>query len=52
MTPFRSMIKYATDKQLPVKIIMFDSNRNQNNILYKKEFEECDNLNKSLKVVL
>ena len=51
MTPFRSMIKYATDKQLPVKIIMFDSNRNQNNILYKKEFEECDNLNKSLKVV-
>src|ERR687897_1179880 len=35
VTPFRSMIKYATDKQLPVKIIMFDSNRNQNNILYK-----------------
>jgi glycine betaine catabolism B len=51
VTPFRSMIKYATDKQLPVKIIMFDSHRNQNNILYKKEFDECANLNKSLKVV-
>ena len=51
MTPFRSMIKYATDKQLPVKIIMFDSNRNQNNILYKKEFDECANMNKNLKVV-
>ena len=51
VTPFRSMIKYATDKQLPVKIIMFDSNRNQNNILYKKEFDECANMNKNLKVV-
>src|SRR5918999_5181135 len=40
VTPFRSMIKYATDKQLPIKIIMFDSNRNENNILYKKEFDE------------
>ena len=51
VTPFRSMIKYATDKQLPVKIIMFDSNRNQNNILYKKEFNECARMNKNLKVV-
>src|ERR687898_1155008 len=32
VTPFRSMIKYATDKQLPIKIIMFDSNRNRDNI--------------------
>src|SRR5215216_1138761 len=51
VTPFRSMIKYATANQLPVKIIMFDSNRNQNNILYKKEFDECANMNKNLKVV-
>ena len=27
VTPFRTMIKYATDKQLPTRIIMFDSNR-------------------------
>ena len=51
VTPFRSMIKYATDKQLSVKIILFDANRNQDNILYKKEFDECANLNKNLKVV-
>jgi NAD(P)H-flavin reductase len=49
--PFRSMIKYATDKQLPVRIILFDANRNQDNILYKKEFDECANSNKSLKIV-
>jgi len=29
VTPFRSMIKYATDKQLPLRIIMFDSNKNR-----------------------
>ena len=51
VTPFRSMIKYATDNQLPVKIIMFDSNRNQNNILYKKEFDEWSNINKNLRII-
>ena len=51
VTPFRSMIKYATNKQLPVKIVMFDSNRNQTNILYKKEFDECADINKNLKLV-
>ena len=51
VTPFRTMIKYATDKQLPVKIVMFDSNRNQQNILFKKEFDECMNRNKNLKII-
>jgi ferredoxin-NADP reductase/nitrite reductase/ring-hydroxylating ferredoxin subunit len=51
VTPFRSMIKYATDKQLPVKIIMFDSNRNQNNILFEKEFDEWKIINKNLKII-
>jgi ferredoxin-NADP reductase len=45
------MIKYATDKQLPVKIRMFDSNRNQTNILYKKEFDGCASINKNLKII-
>jgi ferredoxin-NADP reductase len=45
------MIKYATDKQLPVKIMMFDSNRNQTNILYKKEFDGCASINKNLKII-
>ena len=51
VTPFRSMLKYATDKKLPVKIIMFDSNRNSNNILFKKEFDEWSNINKNLKII-
>jgi ferredoxin-NADP reductase/nitrite reductase/ring-hydroxylating ferredoxin subunit len=51
VTPFRSMIKFATDKQLPVKIIMFDSNRNQQNILYRNEFDSWTGQNKNLKIV-
>ena len=45
------MIKYATDKQLPVKIVMFDSNRNRSNILFKKEFDDWSNINKNLKII-
>lgn len=51
VTPFRSMIKYATDKQLLLKINMFDSNRDQANILYKNEFDECLKTNKNLKII-
>ena len=51
VTPFRSMIKYATDKQLPLKINIFDSNRDQANILYKNEFDECLKTNKNLKII-
>jgi ferredoxin-NADP reductase/nitrite reductase/ring-hydroxylating ferredoxin subunit len=51
VTPFRSMIKYATDKQLPLKIVMFDSNRNRNNILFKKEFDDWANINKNLNII-
>ena len=51
VTPFRSMIKYATDRQLPIKIIMFDSNRNERNIIFKDEFDEWANKNKNLKIV-
>ena len=51
VTPFRSMINYATDKQLPLKIIMFDSNKNQQNILFKKEFDDWTSLNENIKIV-
>jgi ferredoxin-NADP reductase len=51
VTPFGSMIKYATDKQLPTKIIMFDSNRNEQNILYKDEFDKWASQNKNFKVI-
>ncbi|HEX6282707.1 MAG TPA: Rieske 2Fe-2S domain-containing protein [Nitrososphaera sp.] len=51
VTPFRSMVKYATDKQLPLRIVMFDSNRNRDNILFKKEFDDWANINKNLKII-
>jgi glycine betaine catabolism B len=43
------MIENATDKQLPVKIVMFGSNRNEQNILYKYEFNGWANTNKPIK---
>ncbi len=51
VTPFRSMIKYATDKQLPLKITMFDSNRNSSNILFKQEFDNWANINQNLQII-
>jgi len=51
VTPFRSMLRYATDQQLPLKITMFDSNRNRDSILFKKEFDEWANKNKNLKII-
>jgi glycine betaine catabolism B len=51
VTPFRSMIKYATDKQLAVSIIMFDSNKDSDNILFKEEFDEWASINKNLKII-
>jgi ferredoxin-NADP reductase len=51
VTPFRNMIKYATDKESPIKIMMFDSNRNQENILYREEFDECLSAYKNLKTI-
>jgi ferredoxin-NADP reductase/nitrite reductase/ring-hydroxylating ferredoxin subunit len=51
VTPFRSMIKYATDKNLPLKIVMFNSNRNLQNILFKSDFDDCVNRNKNLNII-
>jgi ferredoxin-NADP reductase len=51
VTPFRSMIKYATDKQLPLKIVMFDSNRNIENIIFKDEFDAWADANNNLKII-
>jgi predicted ferric reductase len=36
VTPFRSMVKYATDSKLPLKIIMFDSNKKKRMNYLKK----------------
>ncbi|MEP0825299.1 MAG: Rieske 2Fe-2S domain-containing protein [Nitrososphaera sp.] len=51
VTPFRSMLRFATDKQLPIKITVFDSNRNQQGILYKQEFDSWAGQNKNLRII-
>lgn len=51
IVPFRSMIKYATDKNLPIKITLFYANRNEDNILYRNEFDEWAKTNPNLKIV-
>ena len=40
ITPLRSMIKYAIDKILNIKITLFYSNRTQKEIVYRKELEK------------
>jgi ferredoxin-NADP reductase len=51
VTPFRSMIKSATDKKLPLKITMFDSNKSPQSILYKDEFDSWATQNQNLKII-
>jgi ferredoxin-NADP reductase len=51
VTPFRSMIKYATDTRLPVKITMFDANSNLANIIYKDEFDSWSKINENLRII-
>lgn len=51
VTPFRSMLKYTTDRRLPLKITMFDSNRDAGNILYREEFDRWTKENGNLKIV-
>jgi len=50
ITPFRSMIKFATDKMLPVKISLLYSNRSYDQITFREEFERLSRLNQNLNV--
>ncbi len=51
ITPFRSMIKHATDNQLPFKITLLYSNRAPEDIVYKKDWKEFQEKNPNLTVV-
>ena len=51
LTQFCFLLKNATEKRLPVKIALFDSNRNEQNILYKDEFDEWAIINQNLMIV-
>ena len=51
ITPFRDMIKYATDKKLQLKIKLLYSNRTPADIVYKNEWHVFERENPNLKVV-
>jgi glycine betaine catabolism B len=50
ITPFISMCKYATDKGLNSKIVLFYGCRNPSDIVFKSEFEELATQNRNLQV--
>lgn len=51
ITPFRDMIKYATDKKLQIKLTLLYSNKVPAEICYKDEWPLMEKQNPNLKVV-
>ena len=51
ITPFRDMIKFATDKKLNLKIVLLYSNKLPEEMTFKKELDEWQKINPNLKVV-
>ncbi len=51
ITPLRSMIKYSSDKKLPLKIILLYSNKTAEGIAFKEELDNLAKINKNIKVV-
>ena len=51
ITPFRDMIKYATDKKLSIKLTLLYSNKTSADIVYKDEWNAFEKQNPHLKVV-
>ncbi len=51
ITPLRSMIRYCTDKKFKTDIVLLYSNRSENDIAFKNEFEEMRKQNKNLRVI-
>ena len=51
ITPFRNMIKFATDSKLNTKITLLYSNRIPEEIVFREELEQWQKINPNLKVV-
>jgi ferredoxin-NADP reductase len=51
ITPFRGICKYCTDMCLDTKVTLLYGNRTENDIVFRKELEAMQTLNKNLKVV-
>jgi glycine betaine catabolism B len=52
ITPFRSIMRYCTDKQLGTSIVLLYGCRAPSEIAFRSEMEEMQRQNKNLKVVL
>ena len=50
ITPFMSICKYATDKGLESKITLFYGCRTEQDIAFRREFEDLEKRNKNLKI--
>ena len=51
ITPFRDMIKYATDKKLQIKLTLLYSNKTPDETCYRDEWPLFEKQNPNLKVV-
>lgn len=51
ITPLRSMCKYSTDKRLNSSIILLYGCRGEDEITFKAEFEELQNINRNFKAI-
>lgn len=51
ITPFRSMIKYAFDKNLTIPITLLYSNKTQEDIVFRKELDDIARQNHSIRVI-
>lgn len=49
ITPIRSICRYCTDKQMKTRISLIYGNRTENDIVFKKEFEDMQKQNNNLK---
>lgn len=52
VTPFRSMLRYATDENLPHHITMLYSAQTPGQIVFRREFEWLPEENSNLKIIL
>jgi glycine betaine catabolism B len=51
ITPLRSMIKYCTDRRLPTDIVLFYSNRQEDDIPFNGEFEALKAKNQKFTII-
>lgn len=51
VTPFRSMIKYATDINLNIQIILFASYKTPGEIIFNNEFTKTASMNRNIRII-